>query len=251
MNDTPSGPQEGQTPEPQAPPPAAPQAPAPVAAPVAAPVQAVTAACRSGAIWPFLAMGGAALMLISFFLPWWSIDLSEGKRPKRGELTDEAARKRYENDLKAYQADVEAAGEAMQDGTDFYRDAISKSAWRGLNKKGGGSASAFGWNVGSGITAFIFSLLVLPMLIVPMFVPILKKWSWAMAMPAAVMGLIAFILAFVFWLSSPGENVSGLVEQGVSVGPFIALVGGLAVAGGAGLAGVCGLMGFIKGAKTA
>ncbi|TFG87538.1 MAG: hypothetical protein E4H18_03425 [Hyphomicrobiales bacterium] len=231
---------------------------------------AVAPACVSAPLWRFVAMGGAALMILSFFLPWWSIDFFELKRPQRPELdraaamssagreTYEDAQKDYEKKLaeykkvdEAFDKQMESLQQATVDTQLFAVDVLSRKAITKLNPREKGSATAFGWGPGSGIVTFIFGLIILPLMLVPMFVSILKKWSWAMSMPAAVLGLVVLILSVVFWIGSPGENVSGMVEQGVSIGPFVALAGGLAAAGGAALTGICGLMGFLKGLKAA
>jgi len=196
-------------------------------------------------------MIGAFLMFLSFFLPWWGIDL--GYTPPKQGCTAEQTQKDGD--------ERKELGEVIEENGEFYDKVLSKDQIRKLvensgkavnGQKGNWSGSAFGFDFGRGVVSFIFGLLVLALVTPLLFVKFLQKWAWTVMLPAAVMGLVCLILALTVWIGTPGKDVSGATvkwSQGVSIGPFIAMPGAALMAAAAALDGAFGLIGFIRGLK--
>jgi hypothetical protein len=170
-----------------------------------------------------VALGGAALLFLSFFMPWWGISIER----KGDNATADLAR---EESLEAARYRAFLGG----------KDEISESAW--------------GWDFSRAIVTFVFSFLIAGAVAAVMLVPQIRPYGMFMLLFAACLALVVFIMSLTVWFGTPGDNLTGggvEVAQGVSVGPFIALLGSLAVLAGAGYEGVIGLLGFLKAKPAA
>jgi len=261
-------------------------APAPAPAPVVTPMVAAVAP-QPGAFAPAVAvaggglmagtrtplkiigLGGAFIMVVSFFMPWWGMDISY-TIPKEN---DDKERKAFDKECKEFMS-------AQKENSSWYIDSISEKNAKTWGEKvagmfmGGGrigrlrgldgdedvaatqpgettkaSISSFGWKFAGGILAFIFGLVLMALTIPQLFVKILQRWGWTGTLPAAAMALVVFILGLVFWIASPGKDVSGTLikfSQGVSIGPFLAFAGGAIATAACTMDGLSGLFAFVR-----
>lgn len=85
----------------------------------------------------------------------------------------------------------------------------------------------WGWNEGYGITSLVFGAVVLLFATVFVAVPPLRNWSWIVSAVALAMGIVALILSLIWIFKSPGQDVTGVLSQGVVVGPWLMLGGGI------------------------
>jgi hypothetical protein len=221
-------------PEPQAPA-AAPQAGQPAGGEMGKKIEEMANMQIGGfSLCKIVALGGAALLFLSFFLPWWGISMERNENPgdlSREELTDAS------NEF----------NEAMKGNRDFYTSVLD-------DDDDDGSQSAFGWDLGRGIVTFIFSFIIAGAVAAVMFVPAVRPFSMFLLLLAGVLAFVVFILTLTVWFGTPGDNVDnvlGEIDQGVSFGTFVALLGSLAVLAGAGYEGVTGLLGFLKAKPAA
>ena len=107
----------------------------------------------------------------------------------------------------------------------------------------------WGYSTGSGIVGLLFTLLILPLTIVPFFVEPVRKWSWVASLVTALLGLVLFTLAMVWVFTSPGEDVPRVFYQGMLIGPYVFLLASLLILGGSVTEGVLGLLAFMKSFK--
>jgi hypothetical protein len=191
-----------------------------------------------------IALGGAALLFLSFFLPWWGFS-QESKKPD-GNITSDVRR-----------AANEELSEAGRDAADYLKmfssDALIDFG-KDMAKDGKASISAYGFDMGRGIVTFIFSFLIAGAVAAVMFVKPIQQFGMFLLLLAGVLALVVFILTLTVWFFSPGDNVNnalGEIDQGVSFGTFVALLGSLGVLAGAGYEGLMGTLGFIKAQKPA
>ena len=187
---------------------------------------------------------GAGFLLISFVTPWWRISLTESK--ERGEIgdvlddedvpnknRDRKTDKNRLNSLKKRLDDEETRDQILIENRDWYMNNIGERRLKrfstDFDEKEAGKVSLWlwGWNTGTGIFALIVGIVVLPLVIVPVFVKMLRLWSWIGSFVIAIPALVLFILGLVWIFGSPHESVSGLLSQGVIAGPFLVSASGL------------------------
>ncbi|NLW85684.1 MAG: hypothetical protein GXY38_02300 [Planctomycetes bacterium] len=180
-------------------------------------------------LWRILTAIGGLVMIISFFTPWWRMSIDV-----RSPGQQDVARRTLEQELSEYRL-------VRMDHAEFHNRRFGGGQLnrfeRPLDQQGGSHAlRAWGWDFGRGIATLILGLVVLAVAMVVMFVPIMRYYAWTAMLPAALFGLIVVILSLTVWIGSPGEDVVGSYIrfwQGVHVGPFLALAGGLlALVGG-------------------
>ena len=179
-------------------------------------------------LWRIFTAVGGLIMIISFFTPWWGMRIDV-----RGtQVGDETALRR----------EATQYGLLRQDHAEFHNRRFSGSQLNRFNRPldqpiGGAQAlRAWGWDFGRGIVTLVFGILVLAVALVVVFVPIMRYLAWTGMLPAALLGLIVIIISLTVWIGTPGENMLGSYlrfRQGVHVGPFLAMLGGLlALVGG-------------------
>ncbi len=196
-----------------------------------------------------VALAGASLLFLSFFLPWWGLSV-ETKEVKFQDLSEDE-KKELEDDSKDYQ-------DAQKDQRDFMEDVFSREDGRDffedLQKNNEASISAFGWDLSRGIVTFIFSFLIGGAVAAVMFVKPLQPFGMFVLLLAAILAFVVFILTLTVWFGTPGQNLDNIlveIDQGVSFGTFVALLGALGVLAGAGYEAVMGMMGFFKAQQAA
>lgn len=213
-------------------------------------------------LWSLILIVGSGLLFVAFFLPWWSMTVTYPELPESpGRMASADDFKQYRDDIEKHGKDVDKLMKGLKKNRKWYDNKIPSSKWdrfeddmsegRKDKKKFSATVRLWGWNTGVGLTNFIFSFILLPVGIVPMFVKLLRRWIWTGYFAAGIMGLVGFILSLVWYFSSPGENVSGLLSQGVgmSPGPYLNILGTLAVTAAGILGGVFGLLYFLKSLK--
>jgi hypothetical protein len=197
----------------------------------------------------FVAMGGALLMVVSFFLPWWGASFTRtvpnGARQiqKSWDEADEFAQ--TVKDDKQFHEDAWTDKQKNEQKNKFVQPDDRPQPGDTIKWSG----SAFGWRFASGIMSFIFGLVLMALIVPQLFVKVLQRWGWTGLLPGAAMALVVFILALVFWIACPGKGYPGTFfrfSQGSSVGPFLALGGALAAAGMCAVDGILGLTAFVR-----
>ena len=214
-------------------------------------------------LWSLILMVGSGMLFLMFFMPWWSIKYPLSVPPKKPTSANFTSDEwtQYRKDKKAWDEDnkdkKEKADRVLSKNRSWYinkvGDKFAEEAIEAEKEGRTGTVRLWGWSVGVSITGFILSFVLLPIAIVPIFVRFLRGWIWTGYFAAAVIGLIMLILSMVWYFSSPGENVSGMLSQGVGFqpGPYLALLGSLSVLAAGVLGGVFGLLHFLKTLKAA
>ena len=100
------------------------------------------------------------------------------------------------------------------------------------------SRSVWGWETGYGITGFILGFVILSLAITPLFVPVIQDWSWIGSFITAILGILTMILALLWLLGSPSDEVPPLLFQGASIGPYVYLTASFLTLGGSVTEGV-------------
>lgn len=85
----------------------------------------------------------------------------------------------------------------------------------------------WGWNESIGIMGLVFGSVILVFAIIFLAVPPMRSWNWIVSLFAALMGLIALIFSLIWIFSSPGQDVGTYFRQGIIVGPYLLLSGGV------------------------
>jgi hypothetical protein len=185
--------------------------------------------------WGVLVLAGAALLVFSFFVPWWRISQTD---PYRTDLLGRpmlrgAKSLADDREAKEWHRVKEQVELVLTTNADWYIDHFGQtklnSAERILEKTGRSSVMLWGWNTGAGIMGMIFGVLIVPVILVPMFVVILRRWSWTGDILSIVFGIIMLIMALVWVFGAPSESVEGRLWQGIIAGPWLILVGSLLV----------------------
>ncbi len=93
--------------------------------------------------------------------------------------------------------------------------------------------STWGMHTTSGTMSLIFSLFVVALAAVPLFVSTVRQWSWIASFVAAAFGLPIAILTLTWMLRAPWEDIKPAMTQGLVAGVYvnIAAAAGLIVAG--------------------
>lgn len=85
----------------------------------------------------------------------------------------------------------------------------------------------WGWNEGAGIMGLVFGVVVMVGSIIFISIPPLRNWSWIVSILAAIFGIIILIFALIWIFSAPGQDASPEFRQGIIVGPYLLLAGGV------------------------
>jgi hypothetical protein len=242
-------------------------APAPAPAPVVTPVVAAVAP-QPGAFAPAVAvagggltagtrtplkiigLGGAFIMVVSFFLPWWGMNIASTvpkfDDPKERQLCEKEGKALLKILGAKENRDFYDKTFSAKDREDFAEGDEQDPKPGDVVKK---SKSAFGWKFASGILSFVFGIIILGLMIPQLFVKFLQRWGWTGTLPGAAMALVVFIMGLVFWIGTPGEDLAGTMiryNQGVSIGPFLAFAGGAIATAACTMDGLSGLFAFVR-----
>lgn len=184
----------------------------------------------SSSFWTSLRFVGAALLVIAFFVPWWTMTVYKADRSqtklRRLEIDARVAQSRR---IKWYEKNIGRANLA----------ALQAARPRSLT-----TVRLWGWGSGCGVGGLLFGLSVIASVVVHLRVPGLHRWEWINCFACGLLGLAA-LLFFLVWLEAPGQDVEPILSQGISLGPYLALLGGLTLSTGGIVGGVQGLRDFL------
>lgn len=212
---------------------------APAGQPLAPKAQVAGAGCPIAPFLPHALLAGAGLLFLAFFLPWWGLRGVPEDRLLAGDGASKVQKVRAEN---APWYATYAVWDKFQKERDSLLDAARKGQDVQLDQV---SVSLFGWNTGPGVVAFIFFFLVIAFVLGPMFVPVLRPVAWIGYLASGVVYAGVFGMTVIRWvICTPGQDVEGLLVQGVSVGVWFALLGSV-------LASAAGTMAGLKALKGA
>ena len=85
----------------------------------------------------------------------------------------------------------------------------------------------WGWNEGAGIMGLVFGIVVMVLSIVFISIPPLRNWSWIVSILATIFGIITLIFALIWIINAPGQDASPEFRQGIIIGPYLLLAGGV------------------------
>jgi hypothetical protein len=204
----------------------------------------------------------AALELIAtMFVPWWSMRLrpweadeatAEGKWGRRFAGMMSWRERDFEERIRMAENTVVPTDEAKKDERqreiNFYKAAKkSKKWWDDHLKKGDTKFSnrfrdlaqqvdddkklsltikIWGWNDTYAIMSLVFGAVVLIFGIVFISVPPMRNLSWIVSAIALVMGIVAIIFSLIWIFQAPGQDATGVLTQGIVIGPWLMLGGG-------------------------
>ena len=218
--------------------------------------------------WKLPALIGAAVMIASFFVPWWGIKFTPVLVARD---TPEAMRRAYEQEEQAVEM-------LLLQGHAFYvrhlsvrqllkiqelRLIVLAESSPTLRKPGTlatptspssptlalstpTSVWRFGWSFATGIISLLFGIAIPILVLLPVFVSPVKRWGWTMSLGAALLAIVSFIMAVIFYFSVPGQNTPTFLAQGNMLGTYLVLVGTLAALAGTATEGTLGLIRFVR-----
>jgi hypothetical protein len=171
--------------------------------------------------WAILLLAACGMMFLAFFMPWWGITLNVPAPPTRPK--GNAAIADFQSDAKEWQKTMTDIGRHLKKYERKHKAILGDEYWRKKSEelkewgdeqknaiRTGEPTSSFtmtsrvwGFNwVGVAVTGLVFSIVLLPVAIVPMFVRLLRSWIWIGYFVVAVCGLVLFILSLVWYGSS-------------------------------------------------
>jgi hypothetical protein len=189
----------------------------------------------SGPIACAVALAGVVLLMVAFVLPWWSMTVTPP--------TDKSSRTRMSSSYDIERTMEKNATKLVKhvgwyvahsnivdvDEIMAMKEAPTSLTWR-----------VWGWHCGTGIAILVLGIVAAAVLCSMLGSGFLRRWAWIGLLVTATMGIAAFVLALVWIITCPGENIEPVLSEGVHVGAFVALAGGLVLM-------VCGLIGGIIG----
>ncbi len=107
-------------------------------------------------------------------------------------------------------------------------------------------SSFYGWDYARGVLVFIFAIIALGLICVPMYVSAVRRYGWAFSLPAAALGVASAVLALTYLVSVPTDHFKGkvmFVDMTLREGSIIALGGSVVLAVFAAVDGVMSLAG--------
>lgn len=205
--------------------------------------------------WKLLMLVGAALFFLAFFVPWWGVSV-KNMEPDRDRMRDMTPKQleKFQEEMEELAEKMEEMGEIVNDRSidDWYESHGVDEEMRDKQKDADEdtkkiSVWLWGWSVATGWVAFLFGLLLIaPIVVVAMVVKPIRDWAWIGSFVVAILGLVVLIMSLMWVFGAPGKNVSPMFAQGNILGPYMTLLGSLAVLGSGITDAVFGLMAFIK-----
>ena len=241
--------------------------PTPVAAtPVAlapAAVQRRSAGAQGIApVFRIIMLVGAALLFISFFVPWWRISISVDKKQveRTAESRSEGMRVLGKTidvavaNFDWYQAHPQSLRGVVDDIMEIVRPQMEYEMFRrwddGRRLKEPeyfeASSTLFGWHSATGIMAFSMGIIVAALVLAPWSVSAARRWGWIPEGASALMMIPLLIPALIWVFNSPMEDIDPFMSQGIIVGPILVVVGCLAILVGGIINGIAGLTSLEK-----
>jgi len=201
---------------------------------------------HEGKLWHILTLVAAVLLILAFFLPWWSLRIDPPSKQvgtRASGMTEEQLSKDIRSTLRV----MEDCGDWI---TAFRGERINSTFVESYNTTKTFSVHIWGWHTLVGVFSLVFSLIAIANSVTAMILRGYRHWVWIGLFANGVLGLVISILSVVFLASAPTESI-GTLFPGFSFGVFMALLGGLMllVAGIAG--GVIGVLAFSRGRDAA
>jgi len=161
-----------------------------------------------GLLWSNSLAVGAALFVLSFASPWWSMTLDGSNRTSR----------QFTHDQRRESVQAHNEGRRFL----FEHRKLTSFSW---NRRM--TYLIWGWHTTSGIAALVLGVFVLVSAIVFSMVRVLTNWAWIIRFAAIIPGIIGIIVFLVWLLDTPGDDVDPFISQGIVLGPYYILSGGL------------------------
>jgi GYF domain 2 len=209
---------------------------------------------------PCLLLVAALALIATMFVPWWSMRLRPGvddEAKAEGNWGRDFARmmqwreRDFEQRIRLTENAPVPSDEAKkterQRAINFYKAARKSKKWWDEHLRTGDTKfssrfkelaqqvdedkklsltiTQWGWSEGYAIMSLVFGAVVLLLEIVFLSVPPIRNWSWIASALAVVMGIVALIFSLIWILKSPGQDVTGVLKQGLVVGPWLMLGG--------------------------
>ena len=203
-------------------------------------------------------LGGALLLLVAFFLPWWSVEVrtmrmaewDDGEQMKLAEIAldnadwyidhlyTRAVIKRVVAELEPFLRDGIKYEQKLEE---YYRsdDDDSKVPFGGGRKRTRRpqsptpptrlSLSVFASDTSLGSFVLATALVVVAVAAAWWYLPGAASYVWLGDLAAVVMAAIVVICAALWCILCPGEDIGRGFSQGLGVGPLLALAGSLCV----------------------
>ncbi len=193
-------------------------------------------------LWHILAIVSSVIFVVSYFIPWWefSVDFSraQGKFTPQSAMEFNSVMKESSDWLKSCEGDQGNLGDRVTSSILESPDAkvITFRVW--------------GRQTFPGVLALIAGILAAASSTTALALRSYRRWSWIGLCVDAVLALAILVLATIFLASAPTHEIS-ILNQSLSVGLYLGLLGGLAmlIAGIAG--GVVGILAFRRGRNAA
>lgn len=223
------------------PPPDAPKPPAFAASPIAQVPQAQTVVEQLNSHSRTLQYVGVGLIVLAFPLTWWSltryrvyeqrgVDLASPEQAAAIDKDmDEDEKKEYQERIGIYaRAWTLNLGRFEQT---FYYPYLGEDYAGHLNNeilysRSSGTLGLRGWTTWTGWFGIVFAVLLFVAQFAPKFSEDLEPIAWSF--PLALTAVYGFftLIALMFFFSVPGANDDG-IAQGVGLGNYLAILGGL------------------------
>lgn len=198
-----------------------------------------------------LQYAGFVLIVLAFPLMWWSVtryrvyerrgvDLGSAEQIAAIEKDmDEEEKKEYYDRVGRYQREWTLNTSRFGQ---FYLDHFGDKYASRLNDedsydKSSGTLSLRGWSTWTGWFGVAFVVIMIASLIAPKFVDDLEELAWSFPWVGAILFGFYTLLAIVFYFSVPDDNGEGY-SQGVGLGNYLALLGGMTATAGCAFEGM-------------
>ncbi|MBL9091234.1 MAG: hypothetical protein JNL96_08415 [Planctomycetaceae bacterium] len=203
---------------------------------------------------------GAGIAFVAFLLPWWGITKYRVSAFRGHVVSDMTMRGEFEaypppkevtegmdpeeiDELKLEARSYTSGWDANKSlNKDFYYAELGDGYEKTLLDKetmsqSSGSLSLYGWSTWTGWFGVLFILLGVALYAAPAFLPQMQPWAWLAPWGWLLSAAIYLLAAIGFYFGVPDENGPGY-SQGVSLGCYLAILGGIAAAIGCYFEGV-------------
>jgi len=229
-------------------------------------------ATRSG-VWQIPLMISSLVLVTSMFLPWWTFRMKGTEDEFENVFSEEVeqgdgfangekkaggngvvrrrpgpSRKPDKEKLRQFQQNLsESLGWYLRN---VHSVSVKSDSWDafdgGKDEELEVEGTIWGWHASLGLAAAFIGLAILPVSVVMLAWKAARPFSWITSFFLAYVCLILGILTFMWWLDSPGFDVSPVFEQGAHIGPWIAITGSLLVLIFGVLDGIVGVIAFAR-----
>lgn len=198
-----------------------------------------------------LQYAGFVLIVLAFPLVWWSVtryrvyeqqgvDLGSAEQIAAIEKDmDEEEKKDYRDRVGIYGREWTLNASRFGD---FYLNYLGDDYAIRLNNeerydKSSGTLSLRGWSTWTGWFGVTFVVIMIASLIAPKFVDDLERLAWSFPWVGAILFGFYTLMALVYYFGVPDDNGDGY-SQGVGLGNYVALLGGLMATAGCAFEGM-------------